>query len=132
MRTLTTLEVIAHPKTLLLRCKLRVQLSKNPSPRSLDPKIQSRPMKKPLLRPTPMNQGRSPIKIRKRSILKRSETRKTLFWLQKTTPLRVKRSGIIKATEGTIIVKRRAILLGIARNFEKTSVGLANLHAGNW
>ena len=37
-----------------------------------------------------------------------------------------------KATESTIIVKRRAILLGTARNFQKTSVGLGNFCASDW
>ena len=34
--------------------------------------------------------------------------------------------------ESAIIVKRRAILLGTAQNLQKTSVGLGNLHAGDW
>ena len=132
MQTPAALEVIAHPKTLLLRCRLKVQLSKNPSLRSLDPKIQSRPMEKPPLCLALMNQRRSPAKIRRRSILRRSGTRKTLLRPQGTTPLRVRRSGTIKATESAIIVKRRAILLGTAWNLQKTSVGLGNLRAGDW
>ena len=132
MRTSAALEVIARLKTLLLKCRLKVQLSKNPSPRSLDPKIRSWPMGKPPLRPVLMNQGRPPAKIRKRSILRRSGTRKTLLRPQGTTPLRVRRSGTIEATESAIIVKRRAILLGTARNLQKTSVGLGNLRAGDW
>ena len=132
MQISTALEVIARPKTLLLRCRLRVQLLKNPSPRSLDPKIWSRPMGKPPLRPAPINQRRPPAKIKKRSILKRSGTGKTLLRPQKTMPLRVRRSKTIEATESAIIVKRRVILLGTAQNFQKTSVGLGNLHANNW
>ena len=132
MRTSAALEVIAYPKTLLLRCRLKVQLSKNLSPRSLDPKIQSRPMGKLPLCPAPINQGKPSAKIRRKSILKRSGTGKTLLRPQGTMSLRVRRSGTIEATKSAIIVKKRAILLGTARNFQKTSVGLGNLRASDW
>ena len=132
MQTPASLEVIACPKTLLLRCRLKVQLSRNPSPRNLDLKIQSRSMGKPPLRPAPMNQRRPPAKIRRRCILRRSGTRKTLVRSQRTTPLRVRRSGTIKATKSAIIVKKKAILLRTARNLHKTSVSLGNLYASDW
>ena len=132
MWTPAALEIIAHPKTLLLKCRLRVQLPKNPSPKSLDSRIQTWPMEKPPLRPALMNQGRSPTKIKRKSILKRSKTGKTLFRLKETMPLRVRRSRTIEVTKSTIIVKRKAILLGTARNLQKTSVSLGNLHIGEW
>ena len=44
----------------------------------------------------------------------------------------MRRSGMIDVTESAIIVKKRAILLGTARNLQKTSVGLGNFRASNW
>ena len=131
MRTPAALEVIACLKTFLLWRRLRVQLPKNLSLRSLDPKIQSRPMRKPPLYPIPMNQRRPLAKIRKRSILRRNGTRKTLFRLQKTTSLRMRRNGIIEEIRSAIIVKKRAILLRTAQNFQKTSVSFSNFRAGD-
>ena len=131
MWTPAALEVIACSKTLLLRCRLKVQQPKNPSTRSLDSKIQSWSMGKSQLCPTPMNQGRPPAKIRRRNILRRSETGKTLLQPQEITPLRVRKSRTIKVTKSAIFVKRRAILLGTARNLQKTSVNLGNLRASN-
>ena len=46
-------------------------------------------------------------------------------------PLRVRRSRIIKAMKSAIIVKKKAILLGIILNFQKTSVGFGSLYANN-
>ena len=131
MRTSATLEVIAHPKTLLLRYRFKVQLPKNRNPKGLDFKIWSRPIRKLLLCPTLMNQEKSPDKIRRKSILRRSGTEKTLLQPKRTMPLRVRRSGKLKATKSAIIVKRRVFLLGIARKLQKTSVGLDNLRAGD-
>ena len=47
-------------------------------------------------------------------------------------PLRVRRNKTIEAIKCAIIVKKNAILLGTARNLQKTSVDLGNLHAGDW
>ena len=87
--------------------------------------------KKTPLRPALMNQGRLPAKISRKSILKRSGIGKTLFRLQETTPWKVRRSGTIEVTKSAIIVKKKAILLGIVRNLQKTSVGLGNLCTGD-
>ena len=106
MRTFAALEIIVCLKTFLLRCRLKVHLPKNLSPRSLDSKIQSQPMRKPPLRPASMSQEKSPTKIRRKSILKRSGTGKTLLRPQGITQLRVRRSKTIEATESTIIVKK--------------------------
>ena len=119
MQTFTALEVIACPKTLLLRCKLKVQLPKNPGPRSLDLKIQSRSIGKPPLRPASINQGKSSIKIRRKNILRKSGTKKTLFRPQGTTPLRVRRSGTIETTESAIIVKKGPFCQELPRTSKK-------------
>ena len=132
MRTLFTLEIIARLKTLLLKCRFRVQLPKNFSQRSLDPKIQSRPIDHLLLRLAPINHKRLFAKIRKKSILRRSGLKKTLLWPEGIMLLKLKRRRIIEVTRSAIIVKKRATLLGTARNFQKTSVGLGNFCAGNW
>ena len=132
MQIPAALKVITYPKILLLRCKLRVELLKNPSLRSLDPKIQSQLMRKLPFRPALMNQGRLLAKIRKSSILRKSRTRKTLLQPQGTTPLRVRKSKMIEAIKSAIIVKKKAILLGTARKLQETSIGLSNFYAGDW
>ena len=86
-------------------------------------------MGKPPLHSAPINQGRSPAKIRRKSILKKNRTGKTLLRPQGTTPLRVRKSGTIEAMESAIIVKKRGILLETAQNLQKTSVGLGKLRA---
>ena len=116
MWTLITLKVIAYLKILLLRYRLKVQLPKNPSSRSLDLKIQSQSIEKPLLCPTSMNQGRLPTKIRGKNILRRNGIKKTLFRPQKIMSLKVRRNRTIKMTKSAIIIKKRAILLGTTWN----------------
>ena len=43
----------------------------------------------------------------------------------------IKKDKIIKAMGNAIITKKKATLLKIALNFEKTSVGLGNFYARN-
>ena len=88
-------------------------------------------MRKPLFRLVLINQKRLSAKIKKKSILRKNGTRKTLFRPQKTMPLKIKRSGKIKAIGTDIIVKKKAILLEITQNLEKTSINLGNLYAGD-
>lgn len=49
------------------------------------------------------------MKIRRKNKLKRSETKKSLFWLSKTTLLRIVKRK--KVTKNAIIVKKKVILL---------------------
>lgn len=44
----------------------------------------------------------------------------------------MRRSGIIKVIKSAIIVRKKAILLKIALNLQKTSIDLGNLYASNW
>ena len=76
MQILTTLEVIACFKTLLLKYRLKAQLLKNLSLRSLDPKIQSWLIIKFLLRLILINQEKPSAKIRKKNILRKNKTKK--------------------------------------------------------
>ena len=121
------LEVTVHPTILPQRCRPRESLPKNPAPRNSGPRKQSRPMARPLLHPALMSPSSLLARKRRRSIGRRSRTGKTLLRPPGTTPLRVR-----KAIGSAIIARRRAILWEIARNLQKTSVGLGNLRAGAW
>lgn len=56
-------------------------------------------------------------KIKRKSILKKNKTKKTLFQQLDTTPLKqMRRNGVIKSI---IIVKKRVILLETALNLQK-------------
>ena len=74
-----------------------------------------------------INQRKSLIKIKKKSILRKSKTKKTLLWPQKTMLLKIRKNRIIKTTKSAIIVKKRAILLETILKFQKTSIDFSNL-----
>ena len=118
---------IARPTTLSQRYRPRRLLPRNSAPKHLDPRNQSKLTAKPLLCAAPMNSSSLIARKRRKSIKKRSKTRKTLLQPLETAPLRVK-----KLTGSATITRKKATLWGTFRNLQKTSVGLDNLRAGNW
>ena len=134
-------EASARPTILPRRYKPSEPLPKNPAPRNSGQRKQSRPTARLRLHPAPslLSPERPPIQIKKRSILRkrrRSEIEKTILRQLGIMPtllrLARRRNGTTEAMGGIIIARKRAIFWGTARNFQKTSVGLGNLRAGDW
>ena len=112
--------------TLFERCKPRGLLPKNPALRNPSPKKQNRSTTRPPLRLAAMSPSGLIARKRRKSIRRKSKTKKTLLRPLETTPSRVR-----KTTRSATIARKRAILQGTARNLQKTSVNLANLRANN-
>lgn len=116
--------------------RFRYKRPKNLNLSNLNPKTESQPMVKHLLYSTSMSPLSQTAKIKEKNILRRSGTRKTLFRQLETMPILLKvkkrRVGIIKTIESATIIRKSAILLETALNFQKTSASLSNLHTGKW
>lgn len=86
-------------------------------------------MRKPLLcpAPAPLSPKRFLLRSKRKNILKRNGTRKTLSRQQKIMPLKLKRFGVIKSA----IIAKKCYFANNCLQFPKTSAGFDNFHTSN-